>query len=40
MYVTLPPKVVLVGVPVDPLEIEGRDPQETTESDIERYKVC
>ncbi len=34
MYVTLPPKVIRVGIPGDPLEIEGGGPQEMT--DIER----
>ncbi len=27
MYVTVPPATVLVGVPGDPLEIDGREPQ-------------
>ncbi len=30
LYVTVPPKVVLVGVPGDPSEIDGREPQEAT----------
>ena len=29
LYVTVPPTRVLVGVPGEPLEMEGGDPQET-----------
>ncbi len=34
LYVTVPPNVVLVGVPEDPLIIVGGRPQETAECNI------
>ena len=35
LYVTVPPKVVLDGVPGDPLEIDGGEPQSTAYSYIQ-----